>query len=203
MAIDESGARRVLFLLSSGRGDGNAELLARRAAASLPHDAEQVWLRHSDYPLPEYVDMRHTEALHQPMVENARILLEKTLWATDLVFVAPVYWYSVPASSKLYLDYWANWLREPGVDFRARMAGKTFWAITVLSERELHQAKPLLGTLQLCATYLKASWGGSMVGFGNRPGDVAAEAAALADADKLFSARTDLAGAFAEAAVTR
>ena len=39
------------------------------------------------------------------------MLLDATLAATDLVFVAPVYWYSLPAAAKLYLDYWSAWLR--------------------------------------------------------------------------------------------
>ena len=112
------------------------------------------------------------------------------------MFVVPVYWYAVPASAKLYLDHWSGWMRVEGADFRGRMAGKRFWAVTILSDRDLRQAEPLLGTLRLCADYLKAQWGGSVVGFANKPGDVLADHAALADADRLFAAGGDLASSF-------
>ena len=50
--------------------------------------------------------------------------MDATFAATDLVVVSPVYWYSVAASVKLYLDYWSGWMRLP-VDFKAKMRGKT------------------------------------------------------------------------------
>ncbi len=115
-------------------------------------------------------------------------MLEATLDATDLVFAAPVYWYSVPASAKLYLDHWSGWMRIPGVDFRARMAGKSMWAVTMLSDRDMAQAEPLLGCLKWTANYLGMRWGGSVIGYGNKPGDVLADAPALTEAERLFAA---------------
>jgi hypothetical protein len=53
--------RRFLFLLASTRRDGNAELLARRAAAALPGDVAQRWLRLADLPLPAFEDVRHAQ----------------------------------------------------------------------------------------------------------------------------------------------
>jgi multimeric flavodoxin WrbA len=186
---DHQARRHFLFLSSSRRQDGNTETLAREAGKSLPAGSRQTWLRHADLPLPEFDDIRHAGDGVYPMpTGNALTLLEATLAATDLVFVAPVYWYALPADAKLYLDHWSGWMRLPGIDFRARMAGKTMWAITMLSDHDTAQAEPLLGSLQWTAKYLGMRWGGSLQGYGNKPGDIITDNAALAKAARLFAA---------------
>ena len=115
-------------------------------------------------------------------VGNERALLDATVAATDLVIVSPLYWYSVSADTKLYLDYWSGWLRLTEVAFRRRMAGRTLWGITVTSHDEDSKADPLVGTLRNTAEYMGMQWGGVLVGHGNRPGDVLADEAVLAEA---------------------
>jgi hypothetical protein len=43
---------------------------------------------------------------------------------------------------------------------------------------------------------MKMDWGGSVVGFANRPGDILEDKAALADARHLFATGGDLATSF-------
>ena len=181
--------RHFLFLVASARRDGNAEQLARRAAVGLPAAATQTWLHLADLPLPAFTDLRHVTAENwTPAVEgHARTLLAATLAATDLVIVAPVYWYSLPAAAKLYLDHWSAWLRAPGWDFKARMAGKTMWGVSTFSDTDPRFAAPLADTLRLSADYMKMPWGGHLLGSGNRPGEVLNDSAALAAAEKFFA----------------
>lgn len=178
-----------LFLLASARRNGNAETLARQAAAQLPASATQTWLRLDEHSLPPFADLRHaTDVPWTPAIDgNARKLLEATLAATDLVFVTPVYWYSLPASAKLYLDHWTAWLRSPGWDFKARMAGKSLWAVTALSDRDPALAAPLTETLRLTADYMQMRWRGALLGAGNRPGDVLQDSHATAAAADFFA----------------
>jgi len=181
--------RRFLFLLASARRDGNTEALARRAAGSLRAQDEQEWLRLIDLDLAPFADMRHdaaTGGVYPDPVGGARRLLDATLAATDLVFATPLYWFSLPASAKLYLDHWSGWMRVPGLDFKARMAGKTMWALSAVSDEDRSMADPLLGTLKLTCSYMNMGWGGSLLGFGNRPGDILNDVIACAAADKLF-----------------
>jgi multimeric flavodoxin WrbA len=182
-----AGDRRFLFLHCGSRADGNTEILARHAAAALPAGVEQRWLSLSQLPLPAFEDVRHVGDGVYPVPEgHAHTLLEATLWASDLVFAAPLYWYSLPAPAKLYLDHWSGWMRAPGVEFRARMAGKVMWAVSAISDEDRAMADPLLDTLRLTAAYMQMTWGGSLLGFGNRPGDVLTDTTALADAARLF-----------------
>ena len=138
-----------------------------------------------DFPLADFADRRHNGP-YQPPTGNARLLLEATLHATDLVLVAPLYWYSLPAPVKLYLDHWSAWLRTPDLNFRARMQAKTLWSI-IVSSGERAEAQPLEATLLLTAQYLRMHWGGLLFGTGSRPNDIQGDARALHHARSFFA----------------
>ena len=164
--------RKFLFVLGSTRPDGNTETLARRAAEQLPADVEQRWLNLADHPLPDFEDLRHDATTSGPPGNNAALLLDATVAATDIVIASPLYWYSVSASTKRYLDYWSGWLRTPGVDFKATMAGRTLWGVTALADPE--PASPIRSPAP-CATPPRISemrFGGVLLGNGSKPGDV-------------------------------
>jgi len=183
-----STSRRFAFIIASAREQGNTETLARAAAASLPAGVEQRWLNLIDLPMSPFVDIRHDDGVYPPPQGHEATLAEATLWATDLVIASPVYWYSLSASAKQYLDWWSGWMRVPGLDFRERMAGKRLWGITVTSDDDNDDeiSAPLVGTLRLTASYLKMEWGGMLLGHGNRPGDIAGDAAAFERAKAFF-----------------
>ncbi|KND46083.1 flavodoxin family protein [Streptomyces stelliscabiei] len=179
--------RRFLFVLGSSRPDGNSEMLARAAAEQLPDGVEQRWLDLAEHPLPDFEDLRHDSDHVRPHGDNRALLLDATLAATDLVIVSPLYWYSVSAHVKRYLDHWSGWLRTPGVDFKATMAGRTLWGVTALAHPEEEVAEPLVGTLNNSAAYLGMRFGGVLLGNGSKPGDVLRDTAALARAKTFFT----------------
>ncbi|GLZ31365.1 flavodoxin [Lentzea sp. NBRC 105346] len=178
--------RSFLFLLGSSRLGGNTETLACTAASYLPGSVKQNWIRLSEAGLPPFEDYRHAGLDSWPTPsEPEQRLLDATLEATDIVLATPTYWYTVSASTKLYLDYWSGWMRVPGVDFKKRMAGKTLWTVSVLGE-EPEQAAALVDTLQRSARYLSMNWGGALLGNGSKPDDVLRDSAALAGARTFF-----------------
>jgi multimeric flavodoxin WrbA len=178
--------RQFTFLITSARRNGNTEILTRKAAETLPRQYEQLWLDLSDLPLAPFEDIRHSVGVYPQPMGNERVLFDATLGATDLVFAVPLYWYSVPTSAKHYLDYWSAWLRVPGADFRNRMADKMLWGVCVLSEEDPARADPLIHMLANTADYLKMEFGGVLLGYGSRPGDVMADAEALSRAKSFF-----------------
>ncbi|MED5620866.1 flavodoxin family protein [Ideonella sp. BN130291] len=173
-------SRHLLFLLASTRLPGvlgNTEALARHAAAALPADVTQTWLHLRGLQLPAFEDHRHGRGDY-PMPEgDGRQLLDATLAATELVFVAPIYWYSLPSPLKLYLDHWSAWLRVPGLDFKARMAGKPLALITTSGDRP--KAQPAIDSVRLCAEFMGMRWAGALWGKGGAPGAVAQDMQAL------------------------
>lgn len=164
--------KEFLFILGSARIGGNTELLARHAAGALPESVRTAWLRLIDHALPLFEDIRHHETLrYRIKSDNEQMLLDATLACTDLVIASPVYWYNVSAATKLYIDHWSAWMRLEGVDFRSRMAGKTLWAVSSLSDEDPSGAQPLVDCLRMTAEYMNMGWGGALIGYGNRPGD--------------------------------
>lgn len=185
--------RRFLFVLGSARPDGNTELLARRAAEQLPPDVEQQWIDLAARPLPDFEDLRHDSDHTRPTEGDVATLLDATLAATDLVIASPLYWYSVSAQTKRYLDHWSGWLRTPGLDFKATLAGRTLWGVTALAHEEPEAAAPLVGTLNNSAAYMGMRFGGVLLGNGSKPGDVLKDTGALARAKTFFAQEAPLA----------
>lgn len=184
--------RSFVFILGSARPNGNTELLARLAAKSLPLDAQQRWLSLLHDPLPLFEDIRHHESRKYSVAnKNEQKYLDATLTATDIVIASPVYWYSLSASAKLYLDHWSAWMRLPDTDFRNRMAGKKLWGVTVLSDEALLGVQPLIETLRLSADYMDMQFGGVLLGYGNRPGDILNDPDSLERAEKFFARKAD------------
>jgi multimeric flavodoxin WrbA len=183
--------RSFLFLLGSARQGGNTETLARAAAEQLPAGTEQRWLDLTRLPLADFADLRHSgEAWPEPQgpeAENEALLREATLAATDLVFATPLYWYSVSSHTKAYLDHWTKWLNVPGLDFRARMAGRTLWGVTAMADRAEGVAQPLELTLGNTAAFMRMRYGGVLLGNGSAPGQVLDDARALARAKTFFA----------------
>lgn len=179
--------REFLFVLGSARTGGNTEHLARRAAESLAGNMNQTWLSLIEHQLPLFEDIRHDDSRKYEIASNSEsVLFDATVKATDIVIASPVYWYSVSASTKLYLDHWSGWMRLPDVDFRKRMASKTLWGVTAFSDTDPVGAQPLIDTLKMTAEYLKMHWGGVLLGYGNRPADVIDDAASMDRASTFF-----------------
>jgi multimeric flavodoxin WrbA len=186
--------RQFLFVLGSSRSGGNTESLAREAAEQLPADFEQRWLSLAEHPLPDFVDLRRdSDHVRPPVAGNPAMLLDATLAATDIVIASPLYWYSVSGLTKRYLDYWSGWLRTPGVDFKAALAGRTLWGVTALAHKEPEVADPLIGTLNHTAAYMKMRFGGVLLGNGSGRGDVLNDTEALARAKTFFAQEPPLA----------
>ena len=167
-----------LFLTTSTREPGhpgNTEWLARQAAAALPAGTAQTWHHLARMQLPPFVDQRHTTGSYAPPEGDMQTLLDATLAATHIVFVAPVYWYSIPSPLKTYLDHWSAWMRVPGLDFKARMAGKRLWVISTSGGREKAQA--MFDSYRLCAEFLGLDFQTPLWGKGGAPGTVLTYAA--------------------------
>lgn len=176
--------QKFLFVLGSSRDGGNTEFLARKAAESLPADTVQRWIWLEDVPLAPFQDTRQDRVYHPLRAGNEQLLLDATLEATDIVIASPLYWYSVSATTKLYLDYWSGWLHLPDTRFKSRMREKTLWGVSTAEEYDKSGA--LIDTLHKSANYLQMRWGGVLLGHGHHPGEVVNDAPALQAAKDFF-----------------
>ena len=143
-----------LTLLASARRDGNSESLAREAMAGAA-TVDWTVLSLDDYPLLPFRDVRHAgERTYVYPTGHAATLLEHTLAADVLLLAVPLYWYSLPAPAKLYLDHWSHWMRVPGLEFRERMAGKQLYATSAMSGGDASEFEGITTPLRLTAEYM-------------------------------------------------
>ncbi|WP_404952721.1 flavodoxin family protein [Streptomyces sp. 147326] len=184
--------RSFLFVLGSSRADGNTEILARAAAEQLPAEVPRRWVNLATLPLPDFEDGRH-ESASRTVDENEELLRLATLEATDIVIASPLYWYSLSAHTKRYLDYWSGWLTVPGSDFKQRMAGRTLWGVTVMADRDEVVADGLVTSLNNSAAYMRMRFGGVLFGNGSRPGQVKNDERAMVRAKTFFHDEAPLA----------
>jgi NAD(P)H-dependent FMN reductase len=177
-----------LFLVASTRESGhlgNTEWLARQAAAHLPAGAAQTWLHLSQLQLPPFVDVRHTVREYPAPQGDMKTLLDATMACTDLVLVAPVYWYSMPSTLKTYIDHWSAWMRIPGLPFKEAMAKKRLHLVCTGGNRE--KAQPMIDSIKLCAAFLSMNYAGELWGKGGPPDAVKADAQAALAAPTFFA----------------
>ncbi|GAA1377879.1 flavodoxin family protein [Streptomyces beijiangensis] len=184
--------RSFLFVLGSSRPEGNTEILARSAAEQLPAGVAQRWVDLARLPLPDFQDGRHETDVWQ-VGESEETLRLATLEATDIVIASPLYWYTLSAHTKRYLDYWSGWLAVPDLDFKARMAGRTLWGVTVMSDEDEAVADGMVTTLNNTAAYLRMRFGGVLFGNGSRPGQVRDDERASVRAKTFFQGETPIA----------
>lgn len=184
--------RSFLFVLGSSRPEGNTEILARAAAAHLPAGIPQRWVDLARLPLPDFQDGRH-EREGWAAGETEAELRRATLDATDIVIASPLYWYSLSAHTKRYLDYWSGWLTVPGSDFQERITGRTLWGVSVMADRDESVGEGLVTTLHHSAAYLRMGFGGVLFGNGSRPGQVRDDEQAMLRARTFFRSEAPLA----------
>jgi multimeric flavodoxin WrbA len=178
------GMRQVLFLCSSARPKGNARLLAERAAAGLPAGVRQDWIDLAALPLPAFHDQR--PAGHSPEAPLLQVW-QAMIPATDVVFVAPVYWYALPAPAKLLLDHWSGWLDAPQMGFADTIRGKRLWLITARADPDPTVVAPVEAMLHRSATWLNMHWGGALHGIGDALGEVLTDTQAMSRAAGFFT----------------
>lgn len=175
-------SRSLLFLLSSARPDGNAQALARLAAGSVPAH-RQVWLDLTDPPLPPFCDLRPG---HAAATDRAAEVLQAMRAASDVVLVAPVYWYALPAPAKLLMDHWSGWLDDPATGFADWAKTLTMWLVTARADPDPSVATLPEAMVRRSAEWLGMRWGGALHGVGDAAGEVLEDAAAVRAAKRFF-----------------
>lgn len=173
--------RQFLFLTSSARPEGNALRLARAAAAPLT-DAVR-WIDLTDPPLPPFRDLRPGFA---PPEGPVATVMQAMRAASDIVFVAPIYWYALPAPAKLLLDHWSGWIDAPETGFSDWAKGKRVHLITARADPDPTVADLPEAMLKRSILWLGMDWGGALHGIGDAPGEIERDSAALTAASRFL-----------------
>jgi NAD(P)H-dependent FMN reductase len=170
--------RHFLFLLSSARREGNSQRLARAAADCLSPVA-QSWIDLTDLALPPYHDLRPATELPQGALAGVMAAMRA---ASDIVLVAPVYWYALPAPAKLLFDHWSGWFDAAETGFADWAREKRVFLITTRADPDPTVPLAMEEMVKRSVTWLGMGWGGALHGIGDAPGDIQRDQSALLQA---------------------
>lgn len=140
---------RAIVLFSSARRDGNTGSLLDDLAARVELDIVDLATQ----------DIAAYDYEHSHRGDDFEPLMQRVLDHDGIIFAAPVYWYSVPAPMKAFLDRVTDYLDLPDLlDQGRRLRGKTGYVLcTSLSE----EASPIfLELFRQTFAYLGMTFGG-------------------------------------------
>ncbi len=168
-------SRRILFLTASPRNGSNSRRLAAHAAEALPDTAKAHWLDLNTPALPAFRDLRPDH----PGVPMGRLgdVFGQIMLATDLVFVAPIYWYAFPAPLHLTLSHLSGWLDVPELRLPDGLSGKRCYLITARADPDPSAPAPAETLLRLSVEWLGMTWAGALHGVADAPGEIEGTAA--------------------------
>ncbi|MGE5675850.1 MAG: flavodoxin family protein [Mycobacterium leprae] len=168
----------ILLILGSSRRQGNSELLAEQVIGNLP--CSRLYLmEHAIQPI---VDKRHSPEGFSPVADDYDDVIARVMAHDTLVFVTPVYWYTMSGLMKNFIDRWSQSLRDSRYAFREVMRQKRAYVVIAGGDQPRIKGLPLIQTFQYAFDYVGLTFGGYVIGEGDRPGDVLQDAAAMSQA---------------------
>jgi multimeric flavodoxin WrbA len=175
---------KVLGILGSPRVGGNSDVLLERALAGAKEagaETEKIILDRKR--IAGCKDCRKCNetgicALKDDMAE----IQDKILEASAIVHASPVYFWTMTAQMKAYLDRWcvffdAEWMWQK--KYYPKMRGKRIGLITVCGDTDPHTGDPIVHSFRNTAEMTKMSWLGAVQASANTRGEIAADKKAL------------------------
>lgn len=166
------------MIYGSSREDGNTEALAEVTLEGVPH--QKIILREKNI-LPIH-DQRHTEGGFDPVDDDYDEVISEVLKHDTLVFVTPVYWYTVSGLLKNFIDRWSQSLRDPRYDFKALLSQKKAYILVAGGDDPRVKALPLIQQLKYTFQFVGMELAGYVIGKASKPGDMKYDSKALTEA---------------------
>ncbi|MCU5746876.1 flavodoxin family protein [Staphylococcus sp. SQ8-PEA] len=171
----------ITVLFGGSRPEGNTALLTKKALEG----QDYKWIDLTEYQFNPIRDVRHNETAIRGYTDDYQTIIDQMLASDIVIFASPIYWYSVSASLKAFIDHWSETLEDPDYgDFKERLARIEFRLILVGGDCPQVKGKPCLKQIEYTLEYLGARLESYIVGTAERPGDILKDRYALEDVDK-------------------
>lgn len=111
----------ITVLFGGSRPEGNTAQLTKYVLENVEHQ----WLDLTKYQLNPVRDVRHDNKNIETYSDDYEQLIQTVLDSDVVIFASPVYWYSVSASMKAFIDHWSESMVDPRYsDFKEVMSKK-------------------------------------------------------------------------------
>lgn len=168
----------IAVIYGSARDGGNTEALAGIALEGVAH--EKIILRHKF--INPIHDQRHDEGGFDYVSDDYDAVITEVLRHDTLIFVTPVYWYTISGLLKNFIDRWSQSLRDPRYDFKALLSQKKAYVILAGGDDPRVKALPLIEQLKYTFQFVGMELAGYVIGKASRPGDIQNDSKALLEA---------------------
>lgn len=92
--------------------------------------------------------------------------------ASDIVIVAPIYWYAFPGPLHLLLAHLSGWLDVPELRMLDSLKGKRLWLVTTRADPDPSVPAQAEAMLRRTGEWLGMTWGGALHGVADAPGEI-------------------------------
>ena len=169
----------IVVIDGGSRPDGNTIILTNHVTEGLT--VTTIPLR--DYIVYPIIDMRHTIEGFQKQEDDYNAIINQILVADILLFSTPIYWYSMSGLMKNFVDRWSQSLRDADYpEFKSKMARKRAYVLAVGGDDPHVKGLAMIQQFQHIFDFMGITFGGYILGVGNKPGDI------LEDKKALFAA---------------
>jgi multimeric flavodoxin WrbA len=178
---------KVLIALGSPRKNGNSAVLAEQVAAgarAAGAAVESTYLHGMDLHPCRACDACHRDPERGCVIEDdMQILYPKLVEADALVIASPVYWFTVSAQTKVFMDRWYA-LEKPGGN---ALAGKQVGIVLTYGDSDPFNSGAVnaMRTYQDGFRYIGAEIVGAVYGSASEPGEISENKALMQKAYRL------------------
>jgi multimeric flavodoxin WrbA len=181
---------KVLGIMGSPRVGGNSDVLLSQALAGAKAagaDVEKIILDRKK--IAGCKDCKKCNKMGVCAIKDDMAEIQtKILDAYAVIHSVPVYFWSMTAQMKAYLDRWcvffdAEWRWQKM--YYPKMRGKRIGLITVCGDPNIHTADPIVHSFKSTAEMTKLTWLGAVMASATDKGEIANNEAALQQAYEL------------------
>lgn len=181
---------KILGIMGSPRVRGNSDLLLNEALAGAKEagaKVEKIVLGRL-----QIAGCRDCKKCNKTGIcvirDDMGTIQEKILDAYAVIHATPVYFWSMTAQMKAYLDRWcvffdASWRWHKS--YYPQMRGKRIGVITVCGDQNVHTADPVVHSFKSTTQMTEMHWLGAVMASAGGKGDIAHDKSALAAACEL------------------
>ncbi len=181
---------KVLGILGSPRVGGNSDILLEQALAGARDAGAQVEkIVLAQKKISGCLDCDQCDDTGICVIQDDMLQIqEKILEANSIIHSVPVYFWSMTAQMKAYLDRWcaffdSEWRWHKHI--YPKMKGKRIGLITVCGDRDVHTGDPIVTSFRNTAEFSKLSWMGAVQASAGPKGEIAKDQKAKAEAYRL------------------
>lgn len=160
----------ITCLFGSSRNNGNSKVIINKLLDETNHQIINLY----EANIEKVSDYRHSNGpIPNPHQDDYDQILKKILDSEVIVLSTPLYWYSMSAALKLFIDRWTESLRDDTrKDFKSIMSSKKFIVVIVGGDNPTIKAKPLINQFRYIFEFMNITDYSFLIGNGVAPSEV-------------------------------